>query len=449
MQTASLYRRFGLGLLGILFALLAYYLLPIDEPARRVVVTMIIAIFFWAFEVLPLFATSLLVVVLLTLLLISPVNLLNLELSYFWIPFSSPVIMLFFGGLTLAAAGKRHGLDAFLMQKMVAKLGQRSSTLLLGLLFITAFFSMWISNTAATALMLMMIAPILHSLEKGDPLKKGLVLAIAFGANIGGITTPIGTPPNAIALGILRDFGINLDFLKWIMITTPLAIILLFLTAVILYWLYCRPIRTLTFSFGENSALGGRGILTLVIACFMILLWLTKPFHHIPESLVALIGVTLFCGLRLIGPEEIRSIPWDTLILMWGGLALGEAVQSSGLIHDILKIPLFLHKGTLLIVIFAVLAFILTSFISNTATANLLLPLAIALDPSNMLTIAIVIALACSFSFLFPISTPPNALAYSTRLISVGDMFKAGGILSLLSLIILLSCFQLVLSVFN
>ncbi|MCP5470058.1 MAG: DASS family sodium-coupled anion symporter [Chlamydiales bacterium] len=419
------WRSLSLAFIAILCALACYLFIPTDPATRKVAAVFTIAVFFWAFEITPLYATSLLVVVLLTLLM-------DQNLQYFWIPFSSPVIILFLGGLTLAAAAKRHGVDHFLIEKVLAKVGFTTTTLLIS----SAFFSMWISNTAAAALMLMLVMPAFHNLETDDPIKRRVILAIAFGANIGGIMTPIGTPPNAIALGILRDFGIEIDFLRWMLYTVPFALILLAVTAVVLTLLFPSKTKLAPPKVFPKLTKKGKGV--LVIACLMIALWLTKVWHHIPESLVALIGLTLFALFRLIKKEEIRSIQWDILILMWGGLALGEAVLSSDVFHEIVKIPLFQEKGVVLLITFGILAVLLTSFISNTATANLLLPIAIAIDPTNKLLIAITIALACSFSFAFPISTPPNALAYGTGHVSVKEMFKAGGLLSALSLALLL-----------
>jgi len=176
----------------------------------------------------------------------------------------------------------------------------------------------------------------------------------------------------------------------------------------------------------------------------VILLWLTGPLHHISEAVVALIGVAALTASRLVSKEEFRKVPWDVLVLMWGGLALGEGVQMSGVIDHLLTYPLFAEQGIELIVIIAILAVILTAFISNTATASLLLPIAISINPAHTHLFSITVALACSFSFAFPISTPPNALAYGTGELSAKDLFKAGSIASAVALIVTLTGFQYV-----
>jgi solute carrier family 13 (sodium-dependent dicarboxylate transporter), member 2/3/5 len=429
--------------IAIICSVAAYLLLPdtIAEPARRVIAVFVLAVFFWAFEIVPLFATSLIIVVLLSLLLTSP--------TFFLVPFASPVIMLFLGGLVLAQAAARHGVDHFLLTRMLRRLGNSSYRVLIGVLLITAFFSMWISNTASAAMMLILIKPVVDGLSGNDPLRKGLILAVAFGANLGGIGTPIGTPPNAIAMGILRDYGMQLNFLTWMMIAVPLAILLLALVAPILLLFFRPQSATITYAPEKSKRLSGQGISVLVIAAIVILLWLTTPLHHISEAIVALIGVAALTAFRLVRKEEFRQVQWDVLVLMWGGLALGEAVQTTGAIDHLLAYPLFAELGMGLIVAIAVVAVLLTSFISNTATANLLLPIAVSINPAHAHLFSITVALACSFSFAFPISTPPNALAYGTGEINVKDMFKAGGVASVIALLVTLVGFQYVIPLFT
>ncbi len=426
-------------ILAIGCSLLAYFFVPeLDDTSRKVLSVFIFAIFFWALEIIPLYATSLVIVVLLTFLLT------NLDdpksMPLFFTQFANPVIMLFLGGLVMAAAANKHGVDQFLMEKLLVKLGNRSSTLLTGFLCCSAFFSMWMSNTAAVAMMLTLSKPILDVLRPNDPLKKGMVIAIAFGANIGGIGTPIGTPPNAIAIGILREYGLNIDFLSWIIMALPLVILLLIIAVAIILFLFPPQEKTVSGIIPQKIRLTRQGLYVMLIAAAMILLWLTQPLHHIPESLIALSGVSAFALTQLISVHELRTIPWDILVLMWGGLALGEAIQMSNLVDTIATFQ-GLNILTLTL-IFSLTAFLLTSFISNTATANLLLPIAVSLDPLHQSFLPISTALACSFSFTFPISTPPNAMAYATGLITIKDMFKAGFLIGLIGLVLMLIGFD-------
>jgi len=442
-----------LAALAIICSFLTYFLLPdtIPEAGKRVAAVFVFAVFFWAFEIIPLFATSLLVVISLSFLLTKPGGVLGLGKTgfhLFLVPFSSPVIMLFLGGFILAAAVRKHHVDAFLMKKVLSKLGQRSFTIFLGFLFMSAFFSMWISNTAATAMMLVLIKPILVYIEEDDPLRKGLVLAVAFGANIGGIGTPIGTPPNAIALGILSEHGIEIDFLRWMTLAIPLAIIVLAVAAVILYLFFRPKAKTIPYRIPENVTLSREGVSVLIIALFVILLWLTKPLHQIPEALVALLGVGLFAAFQLISTEDFKRINWDILVLMWGGLALGEGIHVSGMIDEFLELPFFAQHGFGLIAAFCILAVVLSSFISNTATANLLLPIAVSIATVDKSYLTITVALSCSLALAFPISTPPNAMAYATGTFRTNEMFRAGSVISIIGLILILLGFEYIIPLF-
>ena len=430
-----------LGLIAFCVCLLTFFLLPGDFPgsAKRVIAVILFAIFFWGFEIIPLYATALLVVLGLTLLLQA-----ELGFEAFLLPFSNPVIFLFLGGLTLAVAAHKHDVDRFLMEKMLAKVGHSTKALIWGILLITAFFSMWISNTATAAMMLLLVKPLIDKIDADDPLGKAVALAIVFGANLGGIGTPIGSPPNAIAIGILAEEGTLLTFLSWLIMTVPLMLILLALAAGVIFYFFRPKTRAIDLPLPKQKPLSKRGIAVIAIILFIIALWLTKPLHHIPEEIVALIGVGIFTASRLIGVKDFRTIQWDILILIWGGLALGEGVQKSGLINEIVKFPLFSHHEYLLITAFCILAILLTSFISNTATANLILPLAISIAPASSSFLTITIALSCSLALFLPISTPPNAIVYGSGAITVRDMMKAGGVLSALCLIPILLGFKYV-----
>ncbi len=430
-----------LGLFTLLVCLIALIALPDSLPTsvNRVIVIIVFAIFFWGFEIVPLYATSIFVILGLTFSLQK-----ELGFEAFLLPFSNPVIFLFLGGLTLAAAAHKHEVDRFLMEKMLRRIGRSTKTLILGILITTAFFSIWISNTAAAALMLLLIKPILQKTEKTDPFRKAMTLAIAFGANLGGIGSPIGSPPNAIAIGILRENGIDLNFLTWMMMTIPLMVLLLSVAAVVLFYFFPPKTKTIATPFLENSCLTKKGKIVSGLILLVIGLWLTKPLHHIPEDIVALIGVGLFTATRLISVKDFRNIQWDVLILIWGGLALGEGVLKSGLINELVQLPIFAQQGHLIIAVFCILAVLLTSFISNTATANLLLPLAISIAPAAMGFVSITVALACSLALMLPISTPPNALTYGSGAFRVQDMAKSGSVVSVLSLILILLGFEYV-----
>lgn len=434
-------------------SLLFYFLLPesISEGGRRVYAIVLFAIFFWGLEIIPLFATSLVIVALLTFLLLTPFPIIEggyYGFDLFLIPFSNPVVILFLGGLVLAATAAKHNVDQLLMQKMLGKIGTRPVPFLLGILGISAFFSLWISNTATAAMMVLLLKPILDQLDEKEPLRKALPLAAAFGASLGGISTPIGSPPNAVAVGILREHQISLSFLTWMKMTLPLVLILLSFTGLVLYLFFRPKVDKVPFPHEEVPKLTKEGKGVIAIALIMILLWLTKPLHKIPEEIVALLGVALFTSFRLLQVKEFRQIPWDILVLIWGGLALGEAFEKTGLIDETLQLLDFQKSNFFLIAFFSFLAVILTSFINNTATANLLLPIAMSIDPTAQNFLPIAVALACSFALALPVSTPPNAMLYSSGTIELRDMFKTGTIISIFALLVMLAGFQIVVPYF-
>lgn len=438
-----------IALLTFLLALLPLFLLPsgFSLSARATASIFVIAVGFWAFEVIPLYATSLLVVLLLSFSLGHPRDWLHFGsegYQVFLVPFSSPVIMLFLGGFVLAAAVKKHHVDAFCVSRFLGHLGRRPAALLIGFLSITALFSMWISNTAATAMMLLFLKPVIEEIDADDPFRKALVLSVALGANLGGLGTPIGTPPNAIAIGILAERGIVIDFLGWMLMAIPLSIVLLAISACVLLILFPSKQKRLQFSPPPKKPLTAKGIWVILIGFLIILLWLTKPIHEIPESLVALLGVGIFAAFKLISVKDFRSIDWDILVLMWGGLALGQAISMTHLIEPLIESPFFGGEGILIVATFAGIAVVLSSFISNTATANLLLPVAISVSGYDKTLLSITVALACSFALAFPISTPPNAMVYGTGMLKTRDMFRAGGIIAICALILLLVGYETV-----
>lgn len=441
-----------LGFSVILLLVFLYFPMQavVPEATNLSVLLFLGAALFWAFEIIPPFATSISLVVLLTLFLTKPGGVLNLDEKGFKLFFSqlaNPIILLFLGGFVLAKALSKYHIDQNLAKAFLSRIGKSSFSILSGHLFLTAFLSMWISNTAAAVIVLSLIRPLLMQIPKGDPLQKGLPLAVAFGASIGGIATPIGTPPNALAIGILAEHGISISFFNWVAMALPLAILILGIASLILWFFFSSKTVIVEHSY-ELKPLTKKSVAVILGAVFMILLWLTSSFHKIPESLVALMGVSYFVAFRLIDAEDFKQISWDTLFLMWGGLALGEAMIVSDVIPSLFGTKIGIESGIWVFSGFCFFALVLSSFMSNTAAANLLLPVIISFSPENKILLSITIALSCSLSLTFPIATPPNALAYSFRTFSTKDMFKSGFIISVLAIIIILIGFDRVIPLF-
>jgi sodium-dependent dicarboxylate transporter 2/3/5 len=323
-------------------ALGVYFLLPaqIGELQRRTVALFVVAAVLWATEALPLFATSFCVIGLEILILANDGGLAgvgNLNYKQFFLPFSSSIIILFMGGFILSRAVTKHRIDRAIAARLLRPFARSPLLMIYGVLGISGFFPMWMSNTATAAMMVAIIAPVIDNLKDSSRFSIGLILAVPFGASVGGIGTPIGTPPNAVALAALRQAGYGIGFLEWMMVAVPLAVLLLALIGLLLYFFF-PPDADLAFGeIEEPGDITAQGVLTLLILGASVLLWLTGGWHGISVAGVAMLAAA----------------------------AEGQ--------------------------------------------------------------LAILTALACSFALAMPVSTPPNAIAFATGRIPVGDMVRVGG----------------------
>lgn len=430
----------NLHILFCFFAAFLAFLLPDSCPlmGKKALAVTIFSASLWALELLPLHVTSLIVIILNILFLSNSETGLFGNYNVFLVPFASPVIILFLGGFVLAAVFEKYKIDKEIASKLINIFGKKPYPILLGFLLVTAILSMWLSNTATAALMLSIITPFIKSLKKDDPFKTALVLAVAFGANIGGIATPIGTPPNAIALGLLGAEGIKVSFSLWVLKLFPLMLLSLFIASIVLYRMFKTETLEINVELkGERLPNEAFGVVT--ISLLTIFLWLSSGVHGIPEAAVALMAVTAFSSLGYLTSQDLKLLSWDILILIWGGLALGKGLQITGFADWLLAQSIFDHEGIVLIIIFSLIAIILSSIISNTVTANLIMPIALKTSGADHLTLAMSIAIACSFAMVLPISTPPNAIAFSSGQIRSQDMLKAGLVISIISLVLAIS----------
>ena len=424
----------------LIFALL--YFIPISGmPHKAQVALSIFAMgaFLWITEAIPLHITSFVILLFLSLFLVPAMK---VKYTFFFAPFFSGAIVLFLGGFTLARAMKVYKLDEKFADFILRKSGTRPSSILFGFMFATAFLSMWMSNTATTALMMAVALTIFHKLEPDDSFRKALAIGIPFSANIGGMGTPIGTPPNAIAMGLLRERGIEISFFKWMVFAVPVEFVLLIFTWFLLLKIFPPKRDSVSLEVEDTSKNDSATRVTVITLVLTVLLWLTSSIHHIKDAVIALIPVIVLFGSGTLGKDDFYFLGWDVLMLMGGGLALGLAAQKSGLnawLIDATGIaglsPYWVFFG------FVALTAIITNFMSNTSTAALIIPIAMAMEGVNPAIMAVGIALAASSSMLLPVSTPPNAIAYGSGVIRVKDMFKTGMIITLLCVIILVSVF--------
>lgn len=362
--------------------------------------------------------------------------------------FANPIIYLFFGGFVLAAALSAQGIDQLIASK-VLQLSRSNLAWASVLLFsVTAGLSMWISNTATTAMMLPLALGILGQLDFKQHRKTYLfvLLGVAYSANIGGIGTLVGSPPNAIAAA-----QAGLSFADWLMYgMTTVAIMLP--TMLIALYLFFRPELSIVCEIkNDNSRIEFSGKLTLFIFLATVVCWIfSKPISSALggvakfDSVVALSAVVLLAGLGLVDWKRIeKTTDWGVLILFGGGLTLSAILKATGtsvfLANAITDIFGNLHISLfVLAVIFFVI--MLTEFASNTASAALLVPVfagiaeAMGLSP---VMLSIIIGISASCAFMLPVATPPNAIVFGSGYIRQSDMIRAGLIINSISLVVL------------
>lgn len=408
----------------------------LEAAARWTLFILLFAAGLWVTEAIPAFAVALLVIGLEIAILGRPGGVFATgknDWTLFVAPWASPVIWLFFGGFVLAEAAGKTGLDRWLSGLVLSRCGNRPRNLLLGVMGITFTFSMFVSNTATTAMMMAVIAPIVARIPKEDGFGLALLLGVPFAANLGGMGTVIGSPPNAIAVGVLGPDH-QLHFLKWMLVGLPPAVLLFGVTWLFLVWRY--PSAQQQIELGDlvdatpRSAMPLWQRITVMVTFFAtIALWMTGPLHGIPTPVVSFLPITVFTVTSVLDAKDIRRLHWDILLLLTGGLALGVAVTETGLAKWLVaRLPVE-SLGPLAVALFlAYLCSALSNFMSNTAAANILIPIAAALGHSQQIHFVVPIALAASSAMCLPVSTPPNAIAFGSGRLRTTD-FLAGGLL--------------------
>ena len=432
-------------ILGLAFG--SYFLnIGLDKASQICLMIFIAAAGLWITEAIPPFATGILVIVLSIYLLGFPGGPLNIDPSgigtsycIFLNPIASPTLVLFFGGFIMAVAATKHGFDKKMAKALLKPFGTKPKMVLLGVILITALFSMFMSNTATTAMMIAVLTPLFSHFEGRDPFKKALVLSVPFAANIGGIGTIIGTPPNAVAASVLGELGKPISFFQWMMVGVPLALIMLFILWVVLTKVFKPREDKFEILFPEEISATWDLMIVMITFIITVLLWLSEPIHGIPPGVIALIPILVYSVFGIIAREDFRKIEWHVLILIAGGMTLGVAMKYSGLSDHLVGL---VTKGNLspmlLLIAFVVTSITISNFMSNTSAANLIIPIVASLSVFSPIVGSMAVAIACSFAMSLPISTPPNAIAFATEQITTRDMAKYGTIISLIGLTLLL-----------
>ena len=453
-------------LLGIVLITAVVWNLPIsvfDIDGLTVVQQRIIAIFVfatlsWLTECIPAWATSL------AIMTIMCVTVSENSFQFFkgdgigellkskeiMASFADPIIMLFLAGFILAIAASKSGLDTLLAKNMIRPFGNKSENVLLGFLFITGIFSMFISNTATAALMLTFLAPVFASLPANGKGRIALTMSIPLAANLGGIGTPIGTPPNMIAMKFLNDpDGLNLgiSFGQWMLIMGPLVVILLLICWRVILYFFPFSKKTIELEIKGEIHRGWRMYVVIATFIITILLWIIpKEITGINTNTVSMIPMGIFAITGVINAKDLQQIDWSVIWMVAGGFALGLGMNGSGLADVAIEsIPFGSWSPIVILIVSGLICYFLSNFISNTATAALLMPILAVVcramgDKLDVIggtsTVLIGVAIAASTAMCLPISTPPNAIAYSTGLVEQKDMLKTGLVCGIISLVL-------------
>ena len=429
---------------------------------QRVIALFVFAALMWICEIIPNWTTSLLVI-LIALLTVS-----NKGIGFLCDPqygtlvpygrimsaMADPVVMLFLGGFVLAIMAEKYGLDVTIARALLKVFGTKPEIVLLGFLAMIAIFSMFMSNTATAAMMLALLTPVLSKLPADDKGKIGLALSIPVAANLGGIGTPIGTPPNATAKGALEQAGLDISFGDWCVHMIPYVLVMILIAWFLLRLFFPFKTKKLVLEIPENTRKKDwKLILVWVTFIGTILLWATESLTKINSNIVAWVPLGVFTATGLFGKEEIKEINWNVLWLVAGGFCLGYLMQDTGLAKVLINaIPFGSMSVVLVMIVAGVVCYFLSNFISNSATAALLIPILMVIasgmaDPeaaNNAQFLAIggtramtvFVALCASIAMLFPISTPPNAIASATGMVSTKDMTKVGIVIGVVGFVL-------------
>ncbi|MCQ2177161.1 MAG: SLC13 family permease [Bacteroidales bacterium] len=430
---------------------------------QRTIAIFAFAALMWIFEIVPNWVTSLMVIVI-SLLTVSDKSvsfLMNTGDASRFVPmkelmrsFADPVVMLFLGGFVLAIVASKYGMDVTMARLLLKPFGKKPRTVLLGVLVVISSFSMFMSNTATAAMFLAFLAPVFASLPDTDRKGKvGLALAIPIAANIGGIGTPIGTPPNATAVGNLDSLaGITIGFGGWAARMIPFVIVMIFFAWALLCFFYPFKSKEIVLEIRKDRhGKTYKDYVAWITFGATILLWMTEELHGISSNIVALIPLCVYTATGVFGKEDIKEINWEVLWLVAGGFALGYALSGTGLAKAMVESIDFSSMS--IIVVFAVaglICYVLSNFISNSATAALLIPIMIAMGSGLLQSgnadvfnafggqtgLSVFIAVCASVAMCLPISTPPNAIAASTGLVETKDMIRTGLIVGVVGLVL-------------
>lgn len=407
----------GIAILAV--AVLAFVWIPDPAMARA---TLVAAIFLALSlsEAVPPFVPTLVLLVMTPLLLGPLADRFELGAVLRW-P-AEPILALFAGGMALGVAAQRRGVDVSIAGLVVRIAGTRARSLVALVMIGTAVFSMWMSNIAAAAMMLAALRPLTKDSAASPGLRRALLLAIAVGANLGGIATPIGSGPNGIAIAAVADRQ-EISFLHWMAFALPLVVAML-VVAFVLVVARCRVAGDLPARADAPPRLGRPGIAVVALFFVAVAAWLSEPLHGVSAPIVALAVTALLFGSGLLGRDDLGAIDWSTLGLIAGGLCVGRLIEEAGMLAHVADLPWSDYPRWAWLGGLVLASALMAAVMSNTASVAMLVPVGLAVDPSP--STAVVIAIGASFGMPFPISTPPNAMVYGSGEVSSRDLLVIG-----------------------
>jgi sodium-dependent dicarboxylate transporter 2/3/5 len=427
--------------------------LPADQ--RAVLLLLMLAIGLWATEAVPPFAVGLFIIGYLVFALGTPLLLADpRDVAPYVNTWSSEVIWLMLGGFVLAEGMARTGLDRDLLARAIRRAGTRPDRVLLAIMLASALGSMFISNTSTTVLLVGALLPLVRRLGPSEPFGRGLLIAIPTAASLGGMGTIIGSAPNAIAVGVAAEYGRTVDFIEWMFLGVPISLVLVVGAWFFITRRYPATIRSVDLDLGEGEAAepSDRRNRAVVAAVGLVTvgMWMTTPLHGIHAAAISLIPIVVLTMTQVIDARGIRGLPWDTLMLVAGGLSLGAAVVDTGLAERLASGLEFLTGFGHVLPIYVGLALItvvVSNFMSNTATVSLMLPIAVAMMPGREIETCLILGLSAACALLLPVSTPPNAVAYATGEVRSRDFRPCGLLIGLAGPIVVIAWVMLIGSV--
>ena len=424
---------------------------------QRVIAIFVFTAMMWILEVIPTWTTSVVAIVAILLttsnkglgFLMMKENLGEMtNYKSIMAAFADPVIMLFLGGFVLAFAATKVGLDVQLAKVMLKPFGNKPKTVLLGVLLVIGVFSMFMSNTATAAMMLTFLTPVLLTLPADGGGRISFALAIPIAANLGGIGTPIGTPPNAIALGALQEAGFNITFVGWMIRMVPYVIVMLLIAWFLLTKMFPFKAKTIELKIegAPVKVTPFQKYVVWVTFALTIILWVFEGIIGVNSNIVAMIPFAVFSATGILKSRDLEHINWAVLWMVAGGFALGTALNQTGLATTLINtIPFASWNALVVMLVGGFICYFLSNFISNSAAANLVVPILIVVGKAmagnpgfeslgGIPSMIAGIAICASVAMCLPVSTPPNALAASTGMIPTKQMATVGIILGVVGI---------------